>query len=358
MNIHKLLKAMVEKDASDIFLSVNSKPRARIFGVVKEIADDIVSVKDMESIAELLLGDGYRRVKFDDNHGVDFIYVEPDVGRFRVNMFIQRGTPALVARHVKSEVPTFEDLDLPAELLRKFCNEANGLVLMCGPAGSGKSTTIAAMLEYINETQNKHIVTIEDPIEYLFHHKQSMINQREIEVDVGSYPEALKNVTQQSPDIIYIGNIRDVDTMKAAITATELGTFVVSTFHTINAVQTITRLVNFFPPYLHEEVLSQLSVILKAVISLRLLPRKDGSGRIPAYETMVVTPTIAKMIREGQVNQIQQFIDEGDLFGMQSFRKSLVGLVKKGKVSQEEARYRADSRDEFDLEMKGIQQIN
>lgn len=358
MNIRQLLKTMVDRDSSDLFLSVNSKPRARILGIVQEIMDEVVTVKEMENIAEYLLGDGYRKVKFEKNRGVDFIYVEPDIGRFRVNMFVQRGTPALVARHVKSVIPSFDDLNLPSDLLRKFCGESNGMVLLCGPAGSGKSTTIATMLEHINETQNKHVVTIEDPIEYLFQHKKSMINQREIDVDVMSYPEALKHVTQQSPDIIYIGNIRDVDTMKAAINATELGTFVVTTFHTINAVQTITRLVNFFPPYLHEEVLNQLSVILKAVVSLRLLPLKDGSGRIPAYETMVVTPTIAKLIREGKVGEIQQFIDGGDLFGMQSFRKSLVHLVKSGKVAEEDARKRADSRDEFDLAMKGISQIN
>lgn len=358
MNIRQLLKVMVEKEASDLFLSVNSKPRARVFGVVQEIFDDVVTVKEMHNISEYLLGDGYRKVKFDENRGVDFIYIEPDIGRFRVNMFVQRGTQALVARHVKSEVPIFKELNLPTDLLRKFCDESSGMVLLCGPAGSGKSTTIASMLENINQTQQKHIVTIEDPIEYLFHHQKSMINQRELDVDVMSYPEALKHVTQQSPDIIYIGNIRDVDTMKAAITATELGTFVLSTFHTINAIQTITRIVNFFPPYMHEEVLMQLSNILKGVISLRLLPLKDGSGRIPAYETMVVTPTIAKMIREGKINEIQQFIDEGDLFGMQSFRQSLVHLAKSGKVDPEEARRRADSRDEFDLAMKGIEQIN
>lgn len=358
MNVRQLFEQMIEKDASDIFLSVNSKPRARIHGSVQEIGGEVVSLKEMQRVAESLLVDEFRKAKFDENHGVDFIHIEPDVGRFRVNMFVQRGTPALVGRHVKSKIPPFEDLHLPGDLLKKFCDESSGMVLLCGPAGSGKSTTIAAMIEHINETQNKHIVTIEDPIEYLFLHKKSMINQREIDVDVLSYPEALKHVTQQSPDIIYIGNIRDMDTMRAGITATELGTFVVSTFHTINAVQTITRIVNFFPPYLHEEVLMQLSSILKAVISLRLLPLKDGSGRIPAYETMVVTPAIAKMIREGRVSEIQQFINEGELFGMQSFRKSLVKLVKQGLVSEEDARRRADSRDEFDLEMKGIQQIN
>jgi len=357
MNIRQLFKTMVERESSDVFLSVNSKPRARIHGVVQEIADEVVTVKEMVRIAEAMIPDAARKERFEKNKGVDFIHVEEDIGRFRVNMFIQRGTPALVARHVKSSVPSFEELNLPGDLLRKFCDESSGMVLLCGPAGSGKSTTIAAMLDHINETQNKHIVTIEDPIECLFQHKKSMINQRELDVDVMSYPEALKHVTQQSPDMIYIGNIRDVDTMRAAITATELGTFVVSTFHTINAVQTITRIVNFFPPYMHEEVLMQLSAILKAVISLRLLPLKDGSGRIPAFETMVVTPAIAKMIREGKINEIQRFIDEGDLFGMQSFRQSLVRLVNDGFVSENDARRRADSRDEFDLEMKGIQQI-
>ncbi len=173
-------------------------------------------------------------------------------------------------------------------------------------------------------------------------------------LDVESYPTALKYVTQQSPDIIYIGNIRDEVTMKAAINATELGTFVMSTFHTVNAVQTIVRIVNFFPPYLHDEIRMQLSLILKGTISLRLLRRKDGQGRIPAFETMVVTPTIAKLIREGRIREIQSYIDEGTLFGMQSFKDSLVGLVKSDFVEASEARLYADSRDDFDLALKGL----
>ena len=175
------------------------------------------------------------------------------------------------------------------------------------------------MIEYINTNQAKHIITIEDPIEFLFRDKKSLINQRELHLDVPSYPSALKHVTQQSPDIIFIGNVRDEETMRAAITATELGTFVMSTFHTVNAVQTIIRMVNFFPPYLHDEVRMQLSMILKGTISLRLLARKDGKGRVPAFETMVVTPTIGRLIREGRIREIQNYIDEGSLFGMQSF---------------------------------------
>ncbi len=357
MDLRQVFQNMVEKEASDLFLSVNTAPRARIHGRIELIEEHVITLKEMRIIADLLLEDEDKRARFQENMGVDFIHVEPDVGRFRVNMFVQRGSPALVARHVRTEIRSFDQLSLPEEVLSKFCTECSGLVLLCGPAGSGKSTAIASMLEVINQGQHKHIVTIEDPIEFLFTHKQSIINQRELEVDVPSYPDALKHVTQQSPDIIYIGNIRDVDTMRAAMTATELGAFVVSTFHTINAVQTLTRIVNFFPPYLHEEVYSQLSTLLKGVVSLRLLPRKDGQGRIPAFETMVVTPTVARLIREGKVNQIQQFIDEGELFGMQSFKQSLIGLVRAGLVNEDDARLRADSRDEFDLEIKGIRRI-
>ncbi len=357
MDLRQVFQTMIEKEASDLFLTVNTAPRMRVHGRIETIGEFVISMKEMHLIAERLLEDDEKRARFQENMGIDFIHVEPEIGRFRVNMFVQRGSPALVARHVRTEIRSFDQLSLPEAVLNKFCTECSGLVLMCGPAGSGKSTTIASMIEVINQSQYKHIVTIEDPIEFLFTHKKSIINQRELEVDVPSYPDALKHVTQQSPDIIYIGNIRDGDTMRAAITATELGAFVVSTFHTINAVQTLRRIVNFFPPYLHEEVYAQLSTLLKGVVSLRLLPRKDGKGRIPAYETMVVTPTVARLIREGKVNEIQQFIDEGELFGMQSFKKSLVNLVRADLVNEEDARLRADSRDEFDLEIKGIRRI-
>jgi len=252
MDLRQVFQTVIEKEASDLFLTVNTVPRFRVHGRIESFGDHVISVKEMHMIADSLLEDDEKRARFQENLGIDFIHVEPDIGRFRVNMFIQRGSPALVARHVRTEIRSFEQLNLPHQVLNKLCTECSGLVLLCGPAGSGKSTAIASMLEEINQRQQKHIVTIEDPIEFLFTHKKSIINQRELEVDVPSYPDALKHVTQQSPDIIYIGNIRDVDTMRAAITATELGAFVVSTFHTINAVQTLTRIVNFFPPYQHE----------------------------------------------------------------------------------------------------------
>ncbi len=358
MKMEKLFKAMVEKRASDLFLRANTAVRIRVDGRLQVLDDQVMSKKEILMIADMLLANDAQREIFSKEQDIDFIHQESGVGRFRINIFTQRGSPAIVARYVTNVIQSFGDLHLPAELLTQFCSEPRGLMLVCGPAGSGKSTTIASMIEHINAQYEKHIVTIEDPIEYLFTDKKCIINQRELGIDVPSYPAALKHVTQQSPDIIFIGNIKDENTMKAAITAVELGVLVFSTFHTVNAVQTIERMVNFFPPYLHDEVRMQLSMLLKGVVSLRLLPRKDGQGRIPAYETMVVTPTIARLIREGSVNQIQSFIDEGELFGMQSFKQSFVKLVRSNQVKEEDARYLADSRDELDLELKGIRRFH
>lgn len=358
MNTKSLFQLMIDKEASDLYLRTMAYPRARINGKVEIIGNDPITSAEMNGITNLLLGSEKQRKKFLKALDIDFIYEEPNVGRFRINIFTQRGTPAIVARHVHTEVKSFKELNLPVEVLKKFCDESKGLFIASGPAGSGKSTAIASMIEYINNTYAKHVITIEDPIEFLFSDKKCIVNQRELGLDVYSYPMALKYVTQQSPDIIYIGNIRDEKTMRAAITATELGTFVMTTFHTVNSVQTIIRIVNFFSPHLHDEIRMQLSMILKGTVALRLLPRKDGKGRIPAYETMVVTPTISRLIREGRIREIQNFIDEGELFGMRSFKRSLVKLVKEGLVEEAEARKYADSRDEFDLEMKGVKRYN
>ena len=354
MKIQELFHRMVEKEASDLYLRTNAYPMARINGKLEVIGAAAVTKAEMLALVNLLLANERRIKIYKDNLDIDFIHDEADIGRFRINIFTQRGTPALVARHIHTKIKSFEELLLPVELCKKFCEESKGLFLVCGPAGNGKTTTIASMIEYINTISAQHIITIEDPIEFLFKDKNSLINQRELGLDVPSYPQALRHVTQQSPDIIYIGNIRDEETMRAAIMATELGTFVMTTFHTINAVQSIIRIVNFFPPHLHDEIRMQLSMILKGTISLRLLPRRNGEGRVPAYETMVVTPTIARLIREGKVQEIQGFIDQGELFGMQSFKRSLVKLVKEDMVDAAEARRVSDSKDEFDLALKGI----
>ena len=357
MKVEKILKTMVEKGGSDLFLRAFAAPHARINGKIEILDSHILTKEEMMTMADYLLGNDAQREMYARNLDIDFIYHESEAGRFRVNIFTQRGTPAVVARYVTELVQAFEDLHLPVQLCRQFANQPRGLILICGPAGSGKSTTIASMIEYINATSERHIITLEDPIEFLFKDKKSIINQRELGIDVHSYPTALKYITQQSPDVVFIGTIRDTETMHAAISAAELGVLVLSTFHTINAVQTIERIVNFFPPYLHSEIRMQLSLLLKGVVSLRLIPRKDGKGRIPAIETMVVTPTIGRLVREGSITQIQSFIDEGQIFGMQSFKQSLVKLVKADLIDEEMARNLADSKDEFNLELKGIKRF-
>ncbi|MBU0469486.1 MAG: PilT/PilU family type 4a pilus ATPase [Candidatus Omnitrophica bacterium] len=355
MEIRKILKSMVESEASDLYLRLSASPHMRVDGKVTKMDFQELTGDDMTIISNYLLENDARKREFIEKQDIDFIHVDADHGRFRINMFMQRGTTAIVARYVHSKIKTFKELHLPEELCKMFCEEASGLFLVCGPAGNGKSTTIASMLEYINNNQSKHVITIEDPVEYLFEDKKCLISQRELGIDVPSYTSALKHVTQQSPDIMFIGNIRDESTMKAAITATELGTFVMTTFHTVNAVQTIIRIVNFFPPYLHDEVRMQLSMILRGVVSIRLLPRIDGQGRVPAFETMVVTPTIARLIREGKTREVQAYIDEGEVFGMKSFKRSLLDLVKAGIVDENDARIYADSKTDFDLGIKGVQ---
>ncbi|MDD5618369.1 MAG: PilT/PilU family type 4a pilus ATPase, partial [Candidatus Omnitrophica bacterium] len=286
-----------------------------------------------------------------------FAFNDDGLGRFRVSLFLQRGVPSIVIRRIKEHIGNFSELNLPGDVLAKLTQEMRGLVILTGPAGNGKSTTIASMIDYINEHQNRHIITIEDPIEFIFPDKQSIVNQRELGLDVKSYPAALRQITLQSPDVIFIGTIRDLATMSAALIAAEMGTLVLSTLHTNNSVQTIERMVNFFPPYQHEEMRMQLSSLLKGVISLRLLPRADGTGRIPAYEVMTLTPTISRLIRENKLRDIPRYLEEGEMFGMKSFKQSLSGLVKANKITKEDACTFADSKEELELELKGIKRL-
>jgi twitching motility protein PilT len=358
MKLQKYFKLMYEKGASDLFLTTGTEPRARINGVVHVLSDEKIARQDMDELIKAFLTTETQKEKYYKDHDVDVVYVEPEVGRFRVSLFFQRTTPGLVARYVHNATKSFADLGLPAELLEKLCHEPRGLVLACGPAGSGKTTTIASMIDFINERFEKHIIALEDPIEYLFKNKKCIINQRELGIDFDFYPAALRHATQQSPDIIFIGTIRDEATMRAALQAAEMGALVFSTFHTNNAVQTVERIINFFPPHLHAEMSFQLSLLLKGTLSLRLLARKDMPERIPAYEAMVVTPTVARLIREQKPRDIDPFINDGKMFGMKSFKQSLADLVKTDLVDEEVARCASDSKDEFTLELKGFKSIN
>ncbi|MFA5356930.1 MAG: PilT/PilU family type 4a pilus ATPase [Candidatus Omnitrophota bacterium] len=357
MSIKDYLKIMVEKGASDMFYRAGGNVRMRIDGKVVSIDDRVISLDEVNDSVKDLTSNELRDF-FKRNLDVDFgVYIPELQHRFRISIFMQRNWPILVVRNIRSQVQTFEELNLPADILRQLSMEMRGLVLLTGSCGSGKSTTIASMIDYINENANKHILTVEEPIEFTFEDKKSIVNQRELDHDVSSYQVALRAFTLQSPDVIYIGNIRDYETMSIALTAAETGVLVLSTLHTVNAAQTVERVINFFPPHHHTEVRTQLSSLLKGVISLRLLPKKDGQGRIPAYEIMRLTPTISRLIREGKVWEITQFMEDGNIFGMQSFNQSLVKLAKEGKISEEAAANYADNKDEFVLALKGIKKL-
>lgn len=357
MKIRDLLRVMCEKDASDLFLKVDHVPCLRIYGELTPVQDfSTLSAVDLERIIADICDDVHKknlRESFDTDFAVD---VE-GLDRFRVSIFYQQGVPSVVMRRIKKNVPDFKELNLPEGFLKMLCSERRGLVLLTGPAGSGKSTTIASMIEYMNNNSPRHILTIEDPIEYTFTDKKCVINQRELGIDVTSYAVALRQVTLQSPDVVFIGTIRDLDTMTAALNAAEMGILVLSTLHTVNTAQTVQRAMNFFQPYQHAEIRMQLSFLLKGVISLRLVSKKDGSGRLPACETMALTPTISRLIREGALADIQRFLEEGALFDMGSFKQSLARLVKEDKISVEEAYRFADSKEDLELEIKGIKRL-
>jgi len=354
MNIKSYFKLMIEKNASDMFYRAGSNVRFRIDGEVIPVDEQIITLDDVNNAVKELASSELRDF-FQKNLDADFgIYIPELNHRFRISIFTQRNWPALVVRNIRSDMQTFEELNLPAEVLKKLCMEKRGLVILTGSAGSGKSTTIASMIEYINTNCNKHILTVEEPIEYTFRDKKSIINQRELGLDVSSYSVALRSFTLQSPDVIYIGNIRDHETMSAAITAAETGVLVFTTLHTVNAAQSIERMINLFPPHQHQEIRTQLSLLLKGIVSLRLLPLAGKNGRIPAYEIMLLTPTISRLIREGKVWEMLEFIEDGEVFGMKSFNQCLTKLVKDGKITEEDAANFSDSREEFVLALRGI----
>ncbi len=354
MEIKKYLKLMVDKNASDMFYRAGANVRMRIDGRVTIVDERIISLDEVKDAVKDLTSNELRDF-FQNNLDVDFgIYIPEVDNRFRISIFMQRNWPAMVIRKISRDIRSFEELNLPAEVLKKLCTEIRGLVLLTGSAGSGKSTTIASMIEHINVNSARHILTVEEPIEFTFRDKKSVINQRELGVDVASYATALRAFTLQSPDVIFIGNIRDRETMFAALNAAETGVLVLSTLHTVNASQTIERIVNFFQPHQHPEIRTQLSSLLKGVISLRLVSRKDNPGRVPAYEVMLLTPTISRLVREAKTWEIPQFIEDGEIFGMQSFNQCLTNLVNQGKVGEEDAANFADNREDFLLTLRGI----
>jgi twitching motility protein PilT len=353
--LRDFLRIMVKESASDLVLKANGCPAVRVAGVIRFLGDQPLPAELVRSyVAEVLNERGER--EFEETGATDTAVALPGVGRFRCNAFHQCGEQGLVFRAIKSEIPSFKDLNLPVEPLKRLASLKRGLVLATGIAGSGKSTTLASMLEYVNRTMNKHIVTVEDPVEFRFEDKRSIINQREIGTDVASFPQALRQALRQSPDVILIGEMRDADTVAAAISAAETGHLVFSTLHTVNAVQTVERIISFFPPHQHELVRMQLALNLAGVCSLRLVKNKEGTSMVPAVELMINTPTVRDLLEQGETRMLPKALAEGSYYGTMTFNQSLIRLFQAGNISLEDALAASDNPDDLKMQMRGITQ--
>lgn len=352
MELHEMLRKMVIEKASDLFIKVGGPPSLRIDGRIHFLDTEEITIQDTQEIYETI--EDARREPLVKGLDVDTAYELPGIGRFRVSIFRQRGYMGFVFRHIAAHVPSFESLSLPHEILLKLAEQARGLVLVTGNTGAGKSTTLAAMINHINEHQNRHVITVEDPIEFMFKDKKSIIDQREIGIDTENFPSALRHALRQSPDVILIGEMRDRETMEAALSAAETGHLVFSTLHTVNATQTVERIINYFPPHQHELIRLQLSLCLAGVISQRLVPKKHGRGRVPAVETMIGSPTVRDLLLGGRTPELYSAIKEGEYFGSQTFNQSLRRLYQSDQISLEDAMVASDFPEELKLELKGV----
>lgn len=355
MDINELLKASITNNASDLHIKVGSPPIMRIIGeLVPLTSENRISQQDAMKIAFAVMSPGQRE-SFKEKNELDLAYSVPGLGRFRCNAFIQRGTIGLVFRVIPMRIPTIEELYLP-DVLKKISLEERGLILVTGTTGSGKSTTLAAMIDYINMNKTCNVVTIEDPIEYLHRDKKSIVNQREIGSDTESFGKALRSALRQDPDVILVGEMRDFETIQTALTAAETGHLVFSTLHTIDAAETVNRVIAVFPPYQQKQVRVQLASVLTGIISMRLMPKADGKGRVPAVEVLIATSMIKDCIMDSDKTKlIPDTIAQGKVhYGMQTFDQSIFDFYKSGMITYEEALRRASNRDDFILKVKGV----
>ena len=333
MNIFKLLEIGVELGASDIHITVDSPPIARVKGSFIKLREENLSKEDTFQMAKEITGP--KKFKILEEHGEVDLSVSIKTGdRFRVNAYKQKGNYAIAIRTITSQIPTFKTLGLP-DVVSSFAEKHKGLVLVTGPTGSGKSTTLASLIDIINSTQERHIITLEDPIEYVHHHKKGIVNQREIGNDTDSFNAALRAALRQDPDVILVGEMRDPETVSIALTAAETGHLVFSTLHTVGSAKTIDRIVDMFPAEQQQQVRTQLSTVCEGVISQQLIKTIDGRNRVAALEVMVTTPAIRNLIRENKTYQIQNIIQTSSKIGMQSMDQELVNLFRQGKISKE-----------------------
>jgi len=351
MTIKDVLEIMIERDASDVFLRAKSPLRGRIYSDVVILDEKELHEDEIAKMLEDVLSEEERKVLVKER-SYEFTFFHRDHWRFRAGAFYQRNTLAIVIRKIDLRIATFQELNLPPEVIEGFAEERRGIVLFTGITGSGKSTAIASLIEHMNKYMGRHILAVEEPIEFTFQDKKSIVNQREIGKDVFSYTDALKQFALHSPDVIFIGNIRDAETCYAALTAAETGVLVVSTLHTVNASSTVERIINFFPPHHHHLILNQLSLLLKCVVSLRLIPRSDQKGLVPAYEIMTSSPSISRLLRENKLWELPKYIHDGKIYGMNTFNQCLVRLVKEKQIIPELALEYSDKKEELQLEMR------
>ncbi len=355
MHVNDLLKAAVDAGASDLHLKVGSYPMMRLRGALVPVSEEKrLDHSDVVSMSASVMSKVHAE-KFKDANEVDLAYGVPGLGRFRVNVFQQRGTVGLVLRVIPTIIKPIDELGLPA-VLKTLASEERGLVLVTGTTGSGKSTTLAAMIDHINKTRKAHVMTVEDPIEFLHRDQQSIVNQREVAVDTKSFAFALRSALRQDPDVILVGEMRDFETIETALLAAETGHLVFSTLHTLDATETINRIIAVFQPHQQKQVRLQLASVLKGVVSQRLMPSADGKSRVPAVEVMVTTAFIRDcIVDKDKTSMIHSAIAQGvSQYGMQTFDQSIFGLFSQGLVSYEEALRWASNVDEFKLRVQGI----
>ncbi len=354
MNVRTVLEKMIAAHASDLHLKAGTPPVVRVDGVLYTLDESSPTTQELRDVVDQLLNDE-QRLYFSTHNEIDFAFGVSGLARFRANIFLQRGTPALALRHVPVEVPSIEDLMLPP-IVRELAFAPRGLVLVTGRTGSGKSTTLAAMIDAINRVTTRNIITVEDPIEFLHRDRLSFIHQREVGLDTRSFHDGLKYVLRQDPDIILVGEIRDLETISTTLMAADTGHLVLSTLHTTDVVQTLQRIISFYPPHQHDELRLSMASNLKAVISQRLIPRRDGAGRVPAVEIMVSTPTVREYIMNPEKTPLlHTVVSEGmTQYGTQTFDQSLMVLLREGLISEEEALKNANNPNELALKLKGI----
>jgi len=344
--LYDLLKMMIEKNASDLHITTGSPPRLRVDGKLEHIDLPPLTPADTKALCYSILTDAQKH-KYEENNELDLSFGVKGLSRFRANIFMQRGAVAGAFRTIPFEIRGFKELGLP-EIVNDLVKRPRGLILVTGPTGCGKSTTLAAMIDRINTERYDHIITVEDPIEYLHSHKKCLVNQREVNADTTSFKAALKYVLRQDPDVVLIGEMRDLETIEAALTVSETGHLTLATLHTNSAVQTINRIIDVFPPHQQEQIRVQLSFVLEGIMAQQLIPKKSGKGRVLSIELLVPNPAIRNLIREDKVHQIYSMMQTGQTkFGMQTMNQSLFELYSKGLITYEDAIGRSSVPDEI-----------